>query len=252
MKKLKPIGGLVIILIFGCYPIPMQGATQPNLYPIEMVRDGKAAEVEEVIRILENYFQKIYPERSHRIEIRDIRGYEKFVLPSGLFSVEVIGPEQVYRGGNIAATLLFHLKGQEAKRIRITARVDIYTDVVVAGHSLKKHHEITEKDVQVANRNISLLPHGVVTEIKDVIGKRTTLSINTHEPLRTGMVEIPPLIRKGDRVILLAENHLFKITTLGETKEEGRKGERIKLINLSSKKEVYGRVINSNTVQIDF
>ena len=59
-------------------------------------------------------------------------------------------------------------------------------------------------------------------------------------------------IRKGDRVILLAENHLFKITTLGETKEEGRKGERIKLINLSSKKEVYGRVINSNTVQIDF
>lgn len=53
-------------------------------------------------------------------------------------------------------------------------------------------------------------------------------------------------------MILLVENDQFKIITYGEVKEEGRKGDRIKLVNSSSKKEVYGRVLSSSTVQVDF
>jgi len=130
--------------------------------------------------------------------------------------------------------------------------VGVYADVVVARHYLKKHREIRETDLQVLNRDLSLLPPDVVTEVTDVLGKRTTLSINRYETLRKSMVEEPPLIRKGDRVLLLVESPFFRITALGESKEEGRRGERVKMLNLSSKKEVYGRVLDSKTVEIDF
>ena len=53
-------------------------------------------------------------------------------------------------------------------------------------------------------------------------------------------------------MVLLVENDQFKITALGEVKEMGRKGDRIKLINLTSKKEVYGKVLDANTVRVDF
>jgi flagella basal body P-ring formation protein FlgA len=89
-------------------------------------------------------------------------------------------------------------------------------------------------------------------DLEEVRGKRMTLSVNGQEILRQGMVEVSPFVKKGDRVILLIENPSFKITTLGETQEEGREGERIKVVNISTKKETYGRVLDAQTVQIDF
>jgi flagella basal body P-ring formation protein FlgA len=252
MKRLECLGWLWMVLIFWVCPLPIYGASPQYPPSMESYQQGRAIELEEVLRILEAYFQKIYPDDSHHIEIRDIRGYERMVLPPGLFSSSVIISERGHQGGNIAVTILFLVNGQEIKRLRITARVDIYADVVAAGHYLKKHREIKEQDLQIVNRNISILPHDVVTEIKEVLGKRTTLSVNSNEILRIGMVEVPPLMKKGDRVILLVENQHFRITTPGEVKEEGRRGDRVKLVNLSSKKEVYGRVLDANTVQIDF
>jgi flagella basal body P-ring formation protein FlgA len=124
--------------------------------------------------------------------------------------------------------------------------------VAVAKTFLKRHQEIGEKDVQWVRKNIALLPSDIVTELKDVRGKRMTLALNRQEIFRTSMLENPPVVKKGDRVILLVENDLFKIITYGEVKEEGRKGDRIKLVNLSSKKEVCGRVLNFSTVQVDY
>jgi len=209
-------------------------------------------EMEEVVGILEAYFQRIYPDETHRIEIKSLRGYEKVVLPPGLSSYEIILPERVQRGGNISATVLFWVDRQEIKRLKVTARVDIYADVVTVRYPLKRHHVIEAKDLYLTNRNIALFPPDVVTEMSEVLGKRTTLSINNNEILRAGMVEVSPIIKKGDRVILLIENPHIKITTFGESKEEGRRGDRVKLINLSSRKEVYGKVLDANTVRIDF
>ena len=46
------------------------------------------------------------------------------------------------------------------------------------------------------------------------------------------------MVKKGDRVLLIIDNSYFKITTFGEVKEEGRRGDWVKLMNISSKKEV--------------
>jgi flagella basal body P-ring formation protein FlgA len=252
MKRLECLGWLWMVLIFWICPLPIDGASLQQAHFMESYPEGKTIELKDVLRILESYFQEIYPENRYHIEIKEIRGYERVVLPPGLFSFKVIVSERGHQGGNIPATILFQVNGQEIKCLRVTARVDIYADVVATRHYLKKYHEIKEQDLQMVNRNISLLPHDVVTEFKEVLGKRTTLSANNNEIIRIGMVEVPPLIKKGDRVILLVENQDFRITTLGEVREEGRRGDRVRLVNLSSKKEVYGRVLDANTVQIDF
>ena len=89
-------------------------------------------------------------------------------------------------------------------------------------------------------------------DLGEVVGKRMVLSVNPQEILRKSMVEVPPLIKKGDRVTLLVENAHFQITGTGEAKEDGRAGERIKVINISSQKEVFGRVVDGHTLQVDF
>ncbi len=106
--------------------------------------------------------------------------------------------------------------------------------------------------MQVVNKNITLLPGDVATDLQEVLAKRMTLSVNSQEVLRKSMVEVPPLVKKGDRVTLLVENPSFRITSAGEVKEDGRRGDRVRVLNISSKKEVHGRVLDNHTVQVDF
>jgi flagella basal body P-ring formation protein FlgA len=65
-------------------------------------------------------------------------------------------------------------------------------------------------------------------------------------------VEVPPLIRRGDVVRIIAESNTFRISTKGEAKEDGGKGERIRLVNLRSKKNIYAEVVDPGTVRVQF
>jgi flagella basal body P-ring formation protein FlgA len=219
---------------------------------IEVIREGRTIEQEEVLKMLETGLQKLMNDRNKTIKVTKIRGEERIHVPPGSLSWDVQFPDQAKRGGDITATVIFLVNGREVKKSRIQARVEIYAEVVVARNFLKRNQELGKRDVQLINKNISLLPPDIVTDLKDVLGKQVILSVNSQEILRSSMVEIPPLVKKGDRVILLVENNQFRITTFGEVKEEGRPGDRVKLVNSSSKKEVYGRVLDSNTIQVDF
>lgn len=220
--------------------------------PVERIRPGQALEQETLEKLLADHFQKILPSAQQRVEIRDFRSSEKIAPPRGILTCQVSLPRQAVRGGNISGMMDFRVDGGQWKKIRFNARVDIYADVLVARHYLKKHQIIQPDDLYVETRNIASLPPDVLTQEKEALGKRTTLAINASEVLRETMVEIPPVVKKGDRVILLVENDQFRITTMAEAKESGRKGDRVKLLNLSSKKEVVGRVIDANTVQVDY
>ncbi len=231
---------------------PGRALSDPIGLSIEINREGRFLELEEVIQILETGFRKLYPEKHYSIEIKAILHYEKISLPSGHLSCDMLLSNAARRGGNLSVSLVFRTKGIEVGKSKVNARVDITLPVLIAAHYLGKHQEVQAKDFEWGSRSLFLLPQDVVSDMKEVLGKRMTLAINKGEVLRRGMVEDPPLVKRGDRVRLLVENDQIKITTVGEIREEGRKGDRVKLVNLSSKKEVIGRVIDEHTVQIDF
>ncbi len=219
---------------------------------IEVTRQGRVLEREEAARILEDHLQKILGDERKSVRVKEIQGTERVVVPPGPISWEVKTPDRFYQGGNMPFSLILLADGQKVQEARFNARLEIYADVVAVKNYLPRHQIVEAKDVQVINRNITMQPPDVVTDLKDILGKRTTLSINNQETLRKSMVEVPPLVKKGDRVLLLVEGDHFKITAQGEVKEDGREGDRIRVVNTSSKKEVYGRVLDAQTVQVDF
>ena len=242
------------LMVIGTGAFLFQGADNSCSMPSsqEGFKEGQAIEIEDLAGILETHIQRVMNDRRKRIEVKEIRGYERIGLPPGTLSYEVSVPDQVYRGGNVSAAIRFAVNGKEMKRVRVTAQVNIFADVVVARSYLRRHHVIQERDLQLVNRNLSLLSPDVVTEFEELVGKRTTLNMNGQEVLRKSMVERAPLVKKGDRVTLMVENSHFKITALGEVQEEGGRGDRIRLLNTSSKREVYGRILDANTAKIDY
>ena len=191
---------------------------------IEVTRQGQVLEREEAARILEDHLQKILGDERKNVRVKEIQSTERIVVPPGPISWEVKTPERFYQGGNMPFSLILLADGQKVQEARFNARLEIYADVVVAKNYLPRHQIVEAKDVQVINRNITMQPPDVVTDLKDILGKRTTLSINNQETLRKSMVEVPPLVKKGDRVLLLVERDHFRITAQGEVKEDGRGG----------------------------
>jgi len=242
---------LMILLTFSI-ALDVDTASGQTSLSLEIHREGSLLELEEVVKILEAGFQAIHPSKKYWIEIKSVHQYEKIRLPSGILQCDLLIPETARSGGKVSALLLFRTHGREVGKSRVNATVDIYTDVIVSARYMGRHQDIQTKDLQWMRRSLATLPNDFLSEMKEVLGKRTIIAVNRGEVLRAGMVEEPPLLKKGDRVILVLENPQLKITTFGEVKEEGRRGDRIKLVNLSSRKEVSGRILDGHTVRIDF
>ncbi len=219
---------------------------------IEVVREGQVVEREEITQILEEHLRAKIADSKKTLAIRDLQGYEPLTLPPGPYVCEVLVPDSVSRGGGFTATLSFLQEERLIAKTRIRARAEIQGYVVTARNGLRRHQEIGEKDVSLVKKDMNLIPPDAVTDVREVVDKRMMISLNGQEVLRQSMVEAIPLVKKGDRVLLIIDNEKFKITTFGEVKEDGRRGDWVKLVNISSKKEVSGRVVDAHTVVVEF
>jgi flagellar basal body P-ring formation protein FlgA len=224
---------------------------EPAPPEITVVREGRLLGAEEIGRIIEGHIRKNLPGENIQVAVREIRNFEEVTLPSEARSCKVWISEPPRKGGWVQANLVFVGNGKELRRMTVNALVDLYQKVVVAERYLKRHQEIQSEDLRVMPLNIQQLPADAVTNPQEVLGKRLIVNLNGREPIRSSLLEIPPLVKKGDVVTIIVERNSLRISCLGEIKEAGRKGDRVKLVNLGSKKELFGRVVDAGTVQVD-
>jgi flagella basal body P-ring formation protein FlgA len=84
------------------------------------------------------------------------------------------------------------------------------------------------------------------------LGRRAIRALSPGEPILAGMVELPPLVRRGDIVLLTAEGRGLRAMTQGEAREEGKMGQVVRVQNLASGREVYGQVAAERIVRVPF
>jgi flagella basal body P-ring formation protein FlgA len=66
------------------------------------------------------------------------------------------------------------------------------------------------------------------------------------------MVEEPPVVQKGSKVMIKAESDRILITTIGRALEDGRNGDLVKVVNVNSGKEIVARVKGPELVVVSF
>ena len=88
--------------------------------------------------------------------------------------------------------------------------------------------------------------------MEEVVGKRLKAGVRGNNPLRSDNLERVPLVKSGQMVTMLLENGVLKITLAGRAKGAGAEGDLIMVQNLSSNRDVAARVIDAQTVRVDF
>jgi flagella basal body P-ring formation protein FlgA len=92
----------------------------------------------------------------------------------------------------------------------------------------------------------------VLTSFEEAIGKTSVRPIQAGNVILSRMIEIPPLVTKGDRVLIKAESDEIRITTMGEVLEDGRSGDQVRVININSGKEISAKVTGPGLVEVYF
>jgi flagella basal body P-ring formation protein FlgA len=206
----------------------------------------------EIENIVSEFIVQQTPPDNTTMRIKEIRVPGNVILPKGRITYNVTAPRKQKLMGRCPITVDFSVNGSVHKKVWTTAMIEVLGPVVVTRKPLGRHKPITEDDIEMQTLDLSNLPANVLTDREAVIGKRTKRAVGAQTPLRADSIELPPLVKRGDLVVIIAESENLKITTLGQVKKKGRRGERIPVVNLDSKKVLQARVVDANTVKVDF
>jgi flagella basal body P-ring formation protein FlgA len=173
-------------------------------------------------------------------------------LPEGKIGVELVCQTDARLLGYVSLTAIVRVDGKIERRVVLSGWVDRFENVVCTSRSLRRSTVITEDDVNTKRRNISKLPVNVLTNVEDVLGKRLKQALKSDTVLLANMVENPPLIKRGDRVTIVAESPALQVTALGVAQTKGGLGDQIRVKSCMNQKEVIARIVNASTAKVEF
>jgi flagellar basal body P-ring formation protein FlgA len=86
----------------------------------------------------------------------------------------------------------------------------------------------------------------------EVIGKRLRKELPAGTVITSQVLEDQILVQTGEIVNVTAENPRLSIHTSGKALDRGKMGDTVRVKNLTSGKEIYGKVTGSSTVTVEF
>jgi len=219
---------------------------------VQVSRGAVEVDRERIEQIVKAFIQHQFAGKGQTVRIKEIRGAEPVLLPRGSLSHQVVAPRNTTFSGSLPLTVTLKVNGEFEKRMMVTAVVEVLVDAVVTTRPLGRFKPIEESDVEVRPVDVSGLPSDYIAEPEAVIGKRTRRLLDANTVLRPDLVESQPIVKRGDRVLIVVESAGMRITAVGEVRQKGCLGERIPVANLDSNKVIQARVVDTQTVKIDF
>lgn len=190
--------------------------------------------------VLQQYLTDNYP--WERIEISNVK-----VL--GLIPDKA--PETITVEKGPLGKGIFSFVFDDSRKIIVKADVRAFDQVVKSKWPFKKGYVLKTEDIYLSEVNIAKRPKNSVKDPEMIIGKLLNRSIIANISVTEDMVETLQTVDRGKKVILQIIAQGLNITALGETREKGYVGRPVKAINLSSKKEVIGVLIDEKTVKVE-
>jgi flagella basal body P-ring formation protein FlgA len=183
-------------------------------------------------------------------DVHSVRPGRELVLPAGELGhrVRFLGNRLT---GLVAGRVELLVDGKPAASRRVSAQVDLYGPVVVAAKSLPRRHVLARDDLKVVRARLNQV-RGAVGDAAEVVGLRTRSAVPLGEPLKITRLERTPLIKRGDVVQMICQRGKLKVVAKGRAEETGYRDSSIKLTNLASDREVYGKVLDSGAVLVTF
>ncbi|SEG52187.1 flagellar basal body P-ring formation chaperone FlgA [Vibrio hangzhouensis] len=136
-------------------------------------------------------------------------------------------------------------------RINTSAKVTLSVPVAVATTTLNRNSQINANSVKLETRTLTRAIH-FVPELSQLIGKQVSRRMRSGQIIDASFVSNPPLVEKGNEVVIIAAKGKLNASTKGIALENGGAGEQIDVQNSQSKQVIRAVVTGLNQVHTQF
>lgn len=173
-----------------------------------------------------------------------------FIVPAGDLTCEVV-PADPRILPSRRFSLIFRVDGRAVENLSVRGELEAIASVVVASSDLSRGAVLGEKDLNLVERDVTGLRNPSF-DPKELIGKKVKRSVRLGEPLDRSAVENPPVVKRGDAVVITASKGGLTVTASGLARQDGEAGETITVRNSSSQKDILCRVSGPGAVHVEF
>lgn len=155
-------------------------------------------------------------------------------------------------GGQLVGNTTIGVRCHEPKAwsIYISAKISIFTEVLVAARALPRGAHLNAQDVEFDRRDLSRLPYGYLTDPAELEGMMSKRRLNAGTVITPSSLKEAPMVKRGERVTLTIKSGGLRIHAAGTAMQEGSRGQRIRVRNINSKRVVEGVIIGPGLVEI--
>ncbi|HHT9135709.1 MAG TPA: flagellar basal body P-ring formation chaperone FlgA [Candidatus Wunengus sp. YC60] len=154
--------------------------------------------------------------------------------------------------GNVQLIVRISINEKQYVKIPVFFNIRTYEDIVIPNKKINRHDILATDDLVIKRMETTKLAGVSFDNTEDLIGKRAVRPILPNIPITAEMIDNPPLIKKGDFIKVSVQSGNLHIVTKGVAKEDGYLGKVIRIKNIDSNKDLYGKVEDSTTVKIVF
>jgi len=135
--------------------------------------------------------------------------------------------------------------------LHVPVTVTIYKNVIVTARSLSRGELLAERDFKRVKYDVSQLHTGYIEDPANGVGMELKRRLSAGVPLTATMMRKPKIIKRGQQVSIIAHAGGLEVRMSGKALAHGAVGERIRVLNLKSKKKLEGTVTLSGDIQVD-
>jgi flagella basal body P-ring formation protein FlgA len=144
------------------------------------------------------------------------------------------------------------ISGGRSKNVQVPFRVFVKRKLFVLKTAGKKDESIRRGDIFIKETYMNGKGDDYPASVEDLTDKILKRDVPANTILTYQMLEEPIAVQRGEIVNIVAENKKLLVLVKGKTIDRGRIGDTVRVKNISSGKEIVGRVTAHNTVGIDF
>ncbi len=187
---------------------------------------------------------------SRKYTIESITVPRDLNLPQGTVSYETNIPGGVKPALPTSVEVSVLIDGKPYKKVIYRARIHIYQDVLTAARAINRGERITESDLTVVSKEVNAYSGACLTDSKMAVGFVMARSVSAGTILLKAMVDKPIVVERGFPLHLIVNVNGISVQMEGTALESGRVGDRIRVRNESSRKILYGKVLDNTAVEI--
>ncbi len=226
------------------------------LLPPSSMGEGVAAQIVDSKELKTLFVQQIKENSQWSkkdVEISALRVLPRNIwVPAGKLTFRFDQDVCVGRLGRVSSVATILVDGRPVRKARVCGYVEVYKKVICAKNGLSRGQIVTMQDLETVRLPISKLRGKFFEDPKQVIGLAAKRTLRAGKVILATDVSRPVIVKRGNRVLIVAASENLRITVPGIVEQKGAEGDFVRVRNLDSKKVIIAQVKDENTVMVKF